>query len=301
MLTNGWRPIIWTGILVLTILSIVTPLGILTVSFMMIPILVLYMSLELKSFIIHTAVGFGLVMLMLGLLGFPLVLIFLFFLIPVTVMAHYYKKQANTQWAITAGIITILGELVFILLVTAMLGFNVVAELTNLVMDSFQTLPPVLQQETSAEFLQQTLQTTVQMIPFYMISFAVYYTMLTHWIGRHLLKRMNIHIEPLTPLKEWRLPKALVWYYMAAILLNFFIGVESGTIITTILYNIVPLLTIAFCVQAISFLLFLVEVKKWNKTLPVIGIVASIFIPALISVVGVFDIMLDLRKNIQKQ
>lgn len=301
MLTNGWRPIIWTGILLLMVLSIVTPVGILTISFLMIPILVLYMTLELRSFIIYTAIGFGLIILMLGLLAFPLLLIFLFFLVPVIAMAHFYKKQANAHWAIIAGIITILGELILILLVTAMLGFNLISELTNVVMSSFQSLPPVLQQEMSAEFVQQTLQMTVQMVPFYMICFAVYYTLLTHWIGRHLLKQSEVHIEPLRPLKEWRLPRTLVWYYMGALLLNFVVGVESGTIITTILYNLVPLLTIAFCVQAIGFLFFLADVKKWNKTLPVAGIVASLFIPALISVVGVFDIMLDLRRNFQKQ
>lgn len=70
---------------------------------------------------------------------------------------------------------------------------------------------------------------------------------------------------------------------------------------TMILYNIVPILTFAFCVQAVSFLFFITDVKGWNRSIPIIGIVASLFLPSLISLLGLFDIMFELRKKFQKE
>lgn len=301
MFSARWRPILWSAIFVFIILSISMPLSILTISFVMIPLLIMYVTLSLKSFLVHFAVSLGIIVLLTGQLGISLILISLFFLGPVLVIGHLYKKETPAHVVIAAGIISLLVDILLIFLLFASMGINLVTEATEVLEESFLALPEVLQQNISEDEIDEAVHTLTQMIPIYMIGFAVYYMILTHWIGRKLLKRMGYPIAGLRPIKEWMLPKALVWYYLIALILSYTMDPESDSILVMILLNIIPILMVAFCIQAVSFLFFVVDIKKWSKVLPIVGIVGCLFFPQLISLLGVFDVLFQIRKNIQKQ
>ena len=66
-----------------------------------------------------------------------------------------------------------------------------------------------------------------------------------------------------------------------------------------ILWNLIPLLTFAFAVQAISFLFYVVHVKNWNRALPLIGIALAFVMPGIVSLLGVFDVAFDLRRRLR--
>lgn len=267
----------------------------------MIPMLILYVTLNRRSFIIHVLISLGIIILVMGSLGIPMVLISLFFMGPVIVMGYLYKNNSTAHVVIAASVITFLAEMVFIFLITALFGMNLVQEITQFIRDSYDTVPEFIRVDIPREIIEQAINTMTQMIPLYMISFAVYYTMITHWIGRKLLNHAGYTLNSLPAVKEWMLPKSLVWHYAGALILSLFIEAEAGSMFTMILYNIVPILTFAFCVQAVSFLFFITDVKGWNRSIPIIGIVASLFLPSLISLLGLFDIMFELRKKFQKE
>ena len=135
------------------------------------------------------------------------------------------------------------------------------------------------------------------MIPASMFGYALFVAVITHWLGRLLLQRSEEALPSFPPVHEWMLPKSLVWYYAIAMLLNFLFRFEQGTLLYTVLVNLIPVLTFVFAVQAIAFLFYITHVKKWNKALPVIGILTFPLTSPYLSILGVFDVGFGLRKG----
>jgi uncharacterized protein YybS (DUF2232 family) len=291
----------WSGIFILLLLSVLTPFSVITLSLIVVPILMLYVTLNMRAFVVYFTISLIVFILLLGQFGISLILISLFFLGPAVVMGHLYKKESAAHAAIAAGVITLIAEILILFLIAALFSVNVVGEAARFIEESFLTLPEGIRNEVPEEFMDQAIVMMTQMIPLYMILFSVYYAVITHWIGRMLLNRSGYKVKKLPPVKDWMVPRSLVWYYMVALLLSYFVESEAGSMMTMILLNLVPLLMYVFCVQAVSFLFFLADFKKWNKTLPILAIIVSIFLPTMISLLGVFDIMFDLRKKMKQK
>lgn len=285
----------WSGILVLLLLSLITPLSFITISCIMIPALILYIRLENKAFVMFYTISLLLVLLITGSFSVFIIPIALFFLLPVLVLGRFYRKKAPAGTAITAGIVCLLAQLLFVLVVLALWGVDINTALSNFIRQNMNQVPASLQLGLSDEIISESIRMMVKRIPVYLIFISFYYIVITHWLGRKILNRLGEGIPGLRPIREWMLPKSLVWYYLAALIISFFVSSESESIVNMILINLIPLLMFTFSVQAVSFLFFIAHHKKWNKTLPITGIVMLLFLPNILSLLGVFDVAFDLR------
>lgn len=230
-----------------------------------------------------------------------MLVICLFFLGPAIVMAIMYRREYAAHFVIAAGVIAFIAEMLFGFIVVALMGINVNEAMTAFLIESFETVPEVMRADIPDEIIDQAIFAMTQMIPLYMFSIALFYTMMTHWIGRKFMLRAGLKAEGLPPIKEWMLPKSLVWYYVGALLLSYVINADSTSVFLMILLNLLPIMLVIFCIQAVSFLFFLADLKRWNKALPIIGIFACFLFPSILSLLGVFDVMFDLRKKLQEQ
>jgi uncharacterized protein YybS (DUF2232 family) len=146
-----------------------------------------------------------------------------------------------------------------------------------------------------------SIRNMVQMLPYFLILFSCYYAIVTYWISRKLLTGMGEQLPRLAPMKSWMLPRSLVWYYFIALLLDLVVTKSPDSAIATVLANLIPILMIAFSIQAIGFLFFMIEHRRWSKGWPIAGMVLMVIFPPIqyiLSFLGVFDVAFQLRKRI---
>jgi uncharacterized protein YybS (DUF2232 family) len=291
---------IWCIINVLMLLSFITPLVIISINFIMVPALVLYARLELRSFLLAYAIGLAAVCAITGFSGTVLALMSFFFLPPAIVMGNCYKKQATARTSITAGTVTLLAEFLLGLLISYAAGFRPMDRAKDFIRDSVASLPEILRNSVNQEALELAIHYFMQIIPLLLIAASLFYTIIAHGIGRWVLRRTGMQVPGLPPMRTWQVPRSFVLYLMIVSICDMFIPIESNSYFSMVVWNLLPILTVAFAVQAIGFLFFVAYVKKWSVALPVVALVLLIVLPYLIylyCILGVLDVLLPIRKR----
>jgi uncharacterized protein YybS (DUF2232 family) len=295
------RMVIWGVLYFLMILSLITPLGLLTIHVIMIPPLLLFVMLDVKRFALIYAGIVAILLVLLGSGGAVLALLSIFFLVPVAAMGVQYRKGASSGSAVTSGIIALIAALLLLLLISSALGANVTEEFTQLIKSDPYTMAMITDLLNSEQKIELFIEVMKSLIPMMIIAFAVYYTLITHWLGRKLLSRMWQPVPKLKPMKEWMLPKSMVWYYLIIVIMDMVMRMDTGSVISVIVLNSLPLLTYAFALQGIGFLFFVADAKGWNRALPIVGIVLLPFVAQLLAWLGVFDVAFPLRRRFKQE
>ncbi|KRF10667.1 DUF2232 domain-containing protein [Paenibacillus sp. Soil787] len=299
---QGWQSIIWSAVTIVSLLSLMTPFIIFTFSFLMIPVLMLYVKSSTRRFVISYVLSLLVVYILTQWQGIFLMSVSLFFLPPVLVMGNLYKRKAAARSVLTAGIITILAESLVSLVIGYALGFDPIARFKQFMMESIASMPLGIRdilpkdQDWYVNFI-------VQVIPLYLIFVALFYTFVSHGISRWLLNKTGEGIPGLRPMREWMLQKSLVWIYLIVFVLDLFVNPASISMISTLLMNAMPLLMLVFAIQAICFLFFVAHANKWKPILPIVAIVFVCFMPPLFivySLLGVFDVAFPIRERFKK-
>lgn len=288
--------------MIVLLLSLMTPFIIFTVSFLMIPVLLLYVKSSTKRFALLYVLSLLIVYLLTGLHGMFLLSVSLFFLPPVLVMGNLYKRKAAARTVLTAGTVTLLAESLLSLVIGYTLGFDPIAKFKLFMTDYVTTMPTALR-ELLPKDQDWYVNLMVQVIPLYLIFFALFYAFVSHGISRWLLNKTGEGIPGLRPMRERMLPRSFVWIYLLAFIIDLFVDPASNSLIATLLMNLLPLLVLAFAIQAICFLFFVVHANKWKPILPIIAIVLVCFMPPFLfvySLLGVFDVAFPIRERFKK-
>ncbi|MFD7522183.1 DUF2232 domain-containing protein [Paenibacillus chitinolyticus] len=295
----------WGLLYILFLLSFMTSYLVITASFLMIPVLILFVKLDAKRF---TAFYLGILLivnLLLGWTGFVVLAISLFLLPPVIVIGTFYKKKAPAHLVITYGTLTFLAEMLLTLVIGFLFKLNFIKKFKTIMLDYLNNMQPAVKGMLPTQGdMQWYVDVLVQIIPLDMILFSLYFIGVTHLIGRRLLNRMGEDIPGMPPVREWKLPKAFVWIYLIAFAADMLFVSVTNSLMSALLINLLPLLMFAFAIQAISFLAFVAHYKGWGKLLPVAGtILLIVFMPFLLvlySLLGVFDVAFPLRERLFK-
>lgn len=270
---------------------------------MIIPAVVLFTTLNLRQFLLHLVP----VLLIVGLITPFYILIAVYFLIPALVMGRYYKKRASAMSTLVAGMVAILGEFLLVLLVsTTLLQFD----LYNYVYDVLQTYTqwlgtmgagnPLLTEITfSSDQIGELSRLTIQVIPMTLILSAFIMAVITHSIVRPILNSMEYAVPRLKPAREWRLARSFIWYYLLGALLSMLFGGADSGFMLMVSANLLPLLQIAFKIQTIGFLFFLVYERRWSKIVALLLAIPVIALPGF-WIIGVVDLAFPLRELVKK-
>jgi uncharacterized protein YybS (DUF2232 family) len=288
--------------MVVVLLSFMTPFIIFTISFLMVPVLVLYVTQSTRSFVIYYLVSLLIVYVISAWQGPFLLAVSLFFLPPVLVMGNLYKKKAAARSVLTAGAITLLAESLLSLIITNMFGLKPIANFKQMMLEYIESMPKELMVLVPKD-IDTYLNIIVQIMPLYLFSFAMFYAFVTHGVSRWLLNKTGKGLPGLPPLREMRLPKSLVWIYLIAFAIDMFMEFPLGSLLSTLLLNMLPLLMLAFTIQALSFLFFVAHANRWNRAMPITAIVVLIiFSPLMVvySLLGVFDVAFPIRERFKK-
>ncbi|MBW4084833.1 DUF2232 domain-containing protein [Paenibacillus sp. S150] len=298
-----WTSVAWSVAYLLLLLSLSTPLLIITTLFLIIPAVVLFTTLDTKQFIFHILP----VLLIVGLISPVYVLLAVYFLIPALVMGRWYKKRSSAVSTLLAGTITILGEFLLLLLVgTAVFNFDLsayvydVLQMVNSPLSELGAGNPLMSDlKLTSEDVSTISHMTVQIIPMTLIISAFMMAVITHSIVRPILNSMEYAVPRMKPAREWRLSRSFIWYYLLGVVVSLLFGGADSGFMPMISDNLLPLLRIAFIIQTIGFLFFLVYERKWSKVVALLLAIPVIFMPGL-WIIGIVDLAFPLRELVTK-
>lgn len=298
------QPIFWSALMVLVGFSLLTPLQLITVHFIMVPIV---MMMALSHTVWQFALYFGIPALLLLVssgLAWPITAaVLVLMLVPGALVGYYYRKGSSAVTVMTAGITAMIGVLLLFLIAISMSGINIQMELKTAVQEQLEIFERITGQAVmSEEVLNSLLDVTMRLLPLYIIVIAFYYTVITHVVSRRLLGKLGVPAKALPPVHEWRLPRSLIWYYLIVLVLDFFVQRESG--FYTLIMNVQTILLFTFAVQGIAFLFFWAHMKKRSRALPVTGAVLCLLFPPamyLMSMVGLIDTAFPIRNYMGKR
>lgn len=298
-----WSSVAWSVAYLLLLLSLTTPLLIITTLFMIVPAVVLFTTLNTRQFVLHVLP----VLLIVGLITPIYLLIAAYFLIPALVMGRWYKRHAPAMSTVIAGTVTILAQFLLLLLLgTALFNFdlstyvNDVLQMVNSPLSELGTTNPLLTDiGFSTEDVNKISHMTVQMIPMTLIVSSFMIAVITHSIARPILNSMNYAVPKMKPAREWRLSRSFIWYYLIGVVLQLFFSGSENNFILMISANLLPLLRIGFMIQAIGFFFFLAHERKWNKMSAVL-LAIPVILPLPLRIIGIIDLAFPLREYVTK-
>lgn len=301
MLKFSFKSAVWSAVYLLLLLSLLTPLSVLAIFFMMIPGVILYASLSLKSFIWHLVP----VAVILVVFHPIYLLLLLIFTLPAIVMGHAYKTRKSALFALMAGSGMMLAEYLLLLLVGSVIfQFDLSSYIEDVVKLTIEPLTNTSNQMINGfawtpEMTEDVAKQTQLMIPFALVVTSMVMAFITHAIARPILNVMGVVVSKLPPAREWRMPRALIWYYFLALLIEVISRQSDGTYWTMIAMNLSPLINLGFMIQAIGFFFFLSHTKKWNPVIPYF-LAALVFFIGPLRIIGIIDLAFPLREAISK-
>lgn len=110
-----------------------------------------------------------------------------------------------------------------------------------------------------------------------------------------LLKRLGLTVPKFPPFQEMRLPRAILWYYMAVLSINLFIRPESGSMLDVIVLNISYILWILLILQGISLIHYFITSKGMPNAVKWVATILAIPLSSFIILLGIIDLGFDVR------
>lgn len=298
------QPIFWSIVMVVLGLTLLSPFQLITIHFMMVPIvMIIALSDTLRISSLYVIVPAAVLLLLTGDAWLFLAMILVVLLLPGAAIAYMYRRQANAVAAMTAGVIAMIAVLLAILLSLTLAGINIQHEIGVMIQEQINlfsqvTGSTIISQEALASFIE----IAVRLLPLYIMIIAAYYTVITHTISRRLLNRVGVAAPSLPPVHEWRLPKSLIWYYLAVLILDFITPIDSA--LYTFIMNIYPILVFTFMVQGLAFFFFWAYSKQRGRGLPIAALIICLIYPPamyITSMIGLVDTAFPLRQYITRR
>ncbi|GGE00445.1 DUF2232 domain-containing protein [Paenibacillus nasutitermitis] len=297
---TGIKSILWSAAALLLLLAIAVPLfNALIIAVMMVPTVILYATLSRRAFVLHMLVVYALAV---AIIGPAALIVGLFFLVPAIVMGHMYLKRATARKVLTSTLLTLLGLfLLELILFDLLLDFSLLREIRQLIMDTVGELSSkgLLPAGWNAELTESYIQMLIHSIPMAFITVSFLLAVIAHAIAGPVLRSMGMSVAKLQPAKDWMLPRIFVFYYLIVLILDMATPDKGDSFLTVTLLNLVPLMRLAFSVQAIGFFFFVAHQRKWNKAVPLLLSALVVIFPPL-SLIGVIDAGFPIRKAFKK-
>ncbi len=288
--------------LLLLMLSMAVPLlNIISVIFMMVPYVIMYVTTTRKAFALQVAIVWVIAYLMIG----PLApIIGLFFLVPSIIMGHLVVKQSPPGRVLVSGILSLLGIMLLeLLLFNLIFDLSLINEMGASIRETTDSLleEGLLPEGWSADVTDSLVKTMTQSIPVAMITIAFLYAAVTQYFSRKVLVRKGVFMPAMPKAHEWKLPRIMVLYYLVSLVLEMILPADDmDSFLSVALLNLVPLLQTAFKIQTIGFFYYIAHQRNWSKVVPaLIAIVVMVLSP--LSLIGVLDTAFPIRKAFEKK
>ncbi len=267
----------------------------------MIPLLILRLNNNIRSFLTYYIVS----VLLLAFIFSDILSLYisLTVLLPVLVMGRMYHKHEKAFPAIVSGVIVLIAEVMVGIYILFLSGISIAQEIEQFFNENMmEALPEQFMGMLSPEMVSMYASMIAQLIPLFVVLYAVTMITLVHAIAKQILKKIGMPYYELKPVREWMLPRSFVLWYFLFYVIYLFSSTDNNQL-SYFLLNIMSLAMITFSIQAISFFMFIARNKRWAKVIPFLVLCVMLIFPLIImiiSLVGLLDTAFPIRKQLKK-
>ncbi|SET15426.1 Uncharacterized conserved protein YybS, DUF2232 family [Salinibacillus kushneri] len=217
----------------------------------------------------------------------------------------HYRKTTYETWAI-GSVAYALGFVIVFILAQWLFDFNLMDELNHVIDSSMNTSEEMMEELGYTEDIMGEVEDQINQVFYLMptvVAFiGIFYAFLTLWISFKMINKVYSQNEKLSfpAFREFRLPIAVIWYYLIALILSW-VFPEHGDLINQAAVNVFTLIGFLFVLQGLSFIFYYVHVKNMTKALAIIAIIAAVIMPIflyLIRILGIIDLGFNLRDRL---
>ncbi|MEK5272450.1 YybS family protein [Aeribacillus sp. FSL K6-8394] len=223
------------------------------------------------------------------------------------IMAYFYR-QKRQLFALIGGTISLLINFVLdyalsIVFLGVDLFSDVIQQTKSSVRETLAAFPSMDEEmkKTMMEQMNEQFDLLMNLLPsmFVIVSFML--AVIIHILNIGIIKRLKLNVGTITPFRDWKFPKSIIWYYLIAILLML-INLPKESFLNNALYNIVFVLQTVLLIQGFSFIFYFCHVKKLSKAVPVLIVIGTFILPILlypVRILGIIDLGFNLREKIR--
>ncbi|WP_100332675.1 YybS family protein [Bacillus xiapuensis] len=220
------------------------------------------------------------------------------------------KKQDKFSIFMAGGLIFLLNMVILYVMVIKLAGVNIAKEMDQAFRNSFQESVKMMDSvgqplsDDSIKQMQEGFDFLYALMPsfFVLLAFGAVFLFIT--VHFPILKKLKINVPHFQPFREWKMPKSILWYYLALLLASFAAAPEKGTLWYSAHVNLMFMLQFCLVIHGLSFLFFFAYRKNWPKVLPILFTVFSfLFLPLLylVRLLGIIDLGFNLRQHLQQK
>lgn len=253
---------------------------------------------KLSSSIPVAVVGCLLTMLTSGVIMLPFALIF--GVLGIVIGDAIRLSKGKLFIFMSSGIATLLSSALVYLFYMFIAGINIMQISLEFARKSYEEsiemtkdLPGQL--AITPEQLDIMFQTMELTIPATVTIMAFLVAFIVVTVNVPILKRLGLNVPKFAPFQEMRLPRSILWYYMAVLSINLFIRPESGSMLDIIVLNVSYILWLLLILQGISLIHYFIASKGMPNTVKWIATILAFPLSSFIILLGIIDLGFDVR------
>jgi len=221
-------------------------------------------------------------------------------------MGYTLRFQKSAFAVLAAGsLVAVAGLVACYGFMVTVLKINPVTMFTDQLLaglDKAAKMDPYVTKSELNVYRDQFKQLSTTLIPTVLTVIGVWLALVSEWVATPILRRMGAPYPKWLPLREWRFPRSLIWYYLVVMTILLFSGSEPTHALMTVCLNVYEILEIAMAVQGIAFIFFYCHMKGIGKAVPIVVTVIGVLFPFtlyLIRILGIIDLGFDLRSRMR--
>ncbi|HEY4552929.1 MAG TPA: YybS family protein [Bacillaceae bacterium] len=305
MLTEG--ALMLAIFVVMLLLSIFVPMAMLITQFFLILPFLLYSSKYPVKHAALLAIGAVLISFMAGsVFGLALGLIYS---TTGLMMGYCIRTGKSKMMAFMSSGMVFLVNIVLIYAAAAMFfSMNFIDELATMFKESAEQYTQLMKSvgqtpdPKATEQINEFVGLLGTLAPSLLVGTSFISVILLMVINLPIVGRFGVKVPKFEPFRDFKLPKSILWYYLAALVLTIFLKPEEGTYWFMVLVNGANILQLLLVIQGLALLYFFSHMKKWPKAVPIIATVLIFILPMFLSIVrllGIIDMGFDLRERLK--
>ena len=145
------------------------------------------------------------------------------------------------------------------------------------------------------ELVNQSILLLKSIMPSYFIGAGFISAWLFLSINLSLLKKLKLDVPKFSKFMDFRLPKAVLWYYLIVSIFSLFVSYEVGTYGYLVLVNAALILRALLFLQGVSFIHYYFNVEGWPKWTMIVATFLAVPLYMFTIIVGVLDLGFNIR------
>lgn len=307
-LTEG--AILLAAFTVLLLLTIYVPIIGSFLNFVLpLPFILFAAKNDLKNITAYYAAAIAISFIAGSLMGLALML--LYGAVGVVIGYMLQKSKSRTAILIASTLTFIVGLVIFYAGSVAFFKVDIIHELTQVLKESTKMSESMLKSMGRQDQIEQITKQNATLIkmmsilaPSILIMVSLISVFVIQLICFPILKRFGTPVQPWGKLKNFTLPKSLLWYYLISIAGLLLIQPKEGSYLYLVFINARYILEMFIVLQGIACLFFILYQRSLAKGLGIFIIILSFIMPIvhyIILLVGITDLGYDLRKRLAKK